>query len=1017
MNLQEYEQGGQALYAEFCEIVADLLRRALENEPGYRLQQIQHRAKGVASLRARLEQQDALGADAIETLRKDLAGCRVVFYTNNDVNRFATSGLLGDLFEIDWDRSKFHQPGPGAQDAEKLFQSYNYVVRLKDDRTGLVEYDRFKGLWCEVQVQTTLNHAWAEMAHDIIYKRPEIKGFGDRESAMIERRLGEVMRDHLLPAGYMFQKIASDVQRLMDGKELFDLGAVDAILNAPDNNERKDAAERLRDDVLPYYDDPQTEFPDIREKLKQAWLAAHDTATKSRETPFGNYPGAEPHDVAKVIADIFERYRYLDPEATYAVTRDLFIQTNDPDSRKHLTSLAEKLSAHTLQVWEKYGPIAQTRLAAALKAEENLDAMAPIAAAICGEILKPDITGTSSSSNTVTFHTGAVIYSEALAAARRDALDMLIQLAVAAPSEDDQRVAISNLFLAGSAPQHAAYSHDVTAMILDDSAYMLRALLPILTEKPMDVRQDYEARILRLWRRYHSLPDDLMSDANVAKAQAQLIDAIIALRDALNGDEEFVIFKTLVGFRSVFPHMWEDDGFDFKKDQRIRDERQDELLDSISAATWEVWKQRLGRAAAVQSNDGATFPPLIRFFQQIATRHPALGMDLLTDRDLLPRWTLDPIAIALFETEAREETKAALLAWAENGDYLPEIASTARFAKTVDRELVLRVAEISRDKTDEHACVVLLEAATRRFGDDKAFWRDEVFFPCLNMLRAAGNHRWIDYTWFSAQGDSLFADLGAEQRAAVLDAMAGAPTIDYHAEAILLPLARQDHIAVLEYFGRRIASAAEEGRELFDAVPFSFQEVNKALQPHPKDVLNALRRWNDADGVNARWQLSHFLSRVYPEFQSPLPETLTALINSADGDTLVFVTSILEGFEGRETLLPILRAILVSDAATDDIEETVSHVFHETGVMTGEFGAAQTYKAKADSIRPWLDDDSGRVRAFAEKEIRSLERAVAAETRRAQEEIALRRLDYGEPLGNDDKEGDQDDESPGDGDV
>ena len=949
-------------------------------------------------MRARLKQAGAIESEEIETVRKDLAGCRIVFYTNNDVNRFATSGLLGDLFEIDWDRSKFHQPGPGAEDAEKLFQSYNYVVRLKDDRTTLVEYDRFKGLWCEVQVQTTLNHAWAEMAHDIIYKRPEIKGFGDRDFAMIERRLGEVMRNHLLPAGYVFQKIASDVQRLMEGKALFDLGAVDAILSAPDNNERKDAAERLRDDILPYYDDPQTEFPDIREKLKQAWLAAHDTATKSRETPFGNYPGAEPHDVAKVIADILERYRYLDPEATYAAIRDLFVQTNNPDSRKHLIGLAEKLSAHTLQVWEKYGPIAQTRLANALKAEENLDAMAPIAATICGEILKPDITGTSSSSNTVTFHTGAIIYSDALAAARRNALDVLILLAVAAPSEDDQRLAISNLFIAGSGPQHGAYSNDVMAMILDDSAHLLHALQPILTQKPMDVRQDYEQRILHLWRRYRSLSDDLMRDAKVAKARTQLIDTIFALRDALNVDEEFVIFKTLVGFRSVFPHMWEDNGFDFRKDQRIRDQRQDELLDSISEETWGNWKQRLGRAAAVQSNDLATFPPLVRFFEQIARRHPTFGMNLLNDRDLLPYWTLAPLAVALLETDARVDAKAALLTWAEKGEFLPEIASTARFTKTVDRELVLRVVEISRDKTDQHACVMLLEAATRRFVDDKAFWRDKVFFPCLSTLHAAGNHRWIDYTWFSAQGDSLFADLSAAQRAALLDAMADAPTIDYHAEAILLPLARQDHIAVLEYFGRRIASAEEEGRELFDAVPFSFHEVNKALQSHPKDVLNALRRWNDADGVNARWQLSHFLSRVYPEFESPLPETLTALINGADGDTLAFVISLLEGFEGRETLLPILRAILASDAATDDIEKTVSLVFQETGMMTGEFGAAETYQAKADSIRSWLDDASGRVRAFAEKEIRSLERRVAAENRRAQEEIALRRLDYGEPL-------------------
>ena len=999
MNILEYESSGHALYAELCNVVAELLDRAIQNAEGFRLQQIQSRAKDPISLRARLAQVGAVESDEIETLRKDLAGCRIVFYTNNDVNRFATSGLLGDLFEIDWERSKFHQPGPGTQDAEKLFQSYNYVVRLKDDRTALVEYDRFKGLWCEVQVQTTLNHAWAEMAHDIIYKRPEIKGFGARESEMIERRLGEAMRDHLLPAGFIFQKIASDVQRLMEGKELFDLGAVDAILKAPDNNERKDAAERLRDDVLPYYDDPQTEFPDIREKLKQAWLTAHETTAKSRETPFGNYPGAEPHDVAKVIADILEQYRYLDPEATYAAIRDLFVQTNDPDSRKHLIGLAEKLSAHTLQVWEKYGPIAQTRLATALKTEDNLGAIGPIAAVICGEILKPDITGTSSSSNTVTFHTGAIIYSDALAAARRDAIDMLIQLAASAPSEDEQRLAISNLFIAGSGPQHAAYSNEVTSMILDDTAYMLRALQPILAQKPMDARQDYEQRILQLWRRYRSLPDNLSSDGKIAETQAQLIEAIMAIRDALNADEEFVIFKTLVGFRSVFPHMWEDDGFDFEKNQRIRDDRQDELLDTISEETWRNWKQRLGHAAAIQSNYGATFPPLFRFFEQIATRLPAFGLDLLIDRELLPHWTLAPLAVAVFDTDAREEAKESLLAWAENGDYLPEIASTTRFAKTVDRKLALRVAEIAREKEDEHACVILLEAATRRFADDKSFWRDEVFFPCLAMLHAAGNHRWIDCTWFSTQGDSLFADLSTAQRTELLEAMIGVPNIDYHAEAILLPLARQDHIAVLEYFGRRIAGTEEQGRAPFDAVPFSFHEVNKAFQLHPKDVLEALRRWNDADGVNTRWQLSHFLSRVYPEFESPLPETLTALINDADSDTLAFVVSLLEGFEGRETLLPILRAILASDAATDDIEKAVSHVFHETGVMTGEFGAAQTYQAKADSIRPWLDDSSERVRTFSEQEIRSLERRVAAENRRAQEEIALRRLDYDEPLG------------------
>ena len=114
MNILEYESSGHALYAELCNVVAELLDRAIQNAEGFRLQQIQSRAKDPISLRARLAQVGAVESDEIETLRKDLAGCRIVFYTNNDVNRFATSGLLGDLFEIDWERSKFHQPGPGT---------------------------------------------------------------------------------------------------------------------------------------------------------------------------------------------------------------------------------------------------------------------------------------------------------------------------------------------------------------------------------------------------------------------------------------------------------------------------------------------------------------------------------------------------------------------------------------------------------------------------------------------------------------------------------------------------------------------------------------------------------------------------------------------------------------------------------------------------------------------------------------------------------------------------------------
>lgn len=140
MNIDEYESGGRTLYAEFCETVAKLLEQAIQGTQEYRLQHIQSRAINPFSLRTRLEEENAIDSEEIETLRKDLTGCHILFYTNTDVNRLANSGLLRDLFDIDRKRSKIHQPGLDRQDARDLFQSWNYVVRLKGGRTALAEY-------------------------------------------------------------------------------------------------------------------------------------------------------------------------------------------------------------------------------------------------------------------------------------------------------------------------------------------------------------------------------------------------------------------------------------------------------------------------------------------------------------------------------------------------------------------------------------------------------------------------------------------------------------------------------------------------------------------------------------------------------------------------------------------------------------------------------------------------------------------------------------------------------------
>ena len=186
---------------------------------------------------------------------------------------------------------------------------------------------------------------------------------------------------------------------------------MNAALAAENNNDRYEALVQLKDEVLPHFDDLPEVFPEIRDKLKKTWLAAGRTKTVPHETPFGDFPGWEPHEVTAQIAEIVERYRYVDALETYAFIRDIYVQTSDPNSRDQLVTLAERLASHTLQIWQRYGPLVQVRLAEALSKEGDIASFAPIATTIASKILEPNITGTTPSSTAVMLHHAEWLYT------------------------------------------------------------------------------------------------------------------------------------------------------------------------------------------------------------------------------------------------------------------------------------------------------------------------------------------------------------------------------------------------------------------------------------------------------------------------------------------------------------------------------------------------------------------------------------------------------------------------------
>ncbi len=101
MRFSDYEREFHLRYAEFAQTVKQIIEKAIAAAGVPRPQSIQSRAKTAASLKARLEENGKLDSETVEQERKDLAGARLIFYTNTDADRFLSSHLLFDNFDVE----------------------------------------------------------------------------------------------------------------------------------------------------------------------------------------------------------------------------------------------------------------------------------------------------------------------------------------------------------------------------------------------------------------------------------------------------------------------------------------------------------------------------------------------------------------------------------------------------------------------------------------------------------------------------------------------------------------------------------------------------------------------------------------------------------------------------------------------------------------------------------------------------------------------------------------------------
>lgn len=94
----------------------------------------------------------------------DLAGVRVITFFPKTVE------AVGEVVRREFKVVEFSDKAALLDDDRLGYKSVHFLVRLAPKRLSLPEYSRYKDLVCELQIRTVLQHAWAEIEHDIQYK-------------------------------------------------------------------------------------------------------------------------------------------------------------------------------------------------------------------------------------------------------------------------------------------------------------------------------------------------------------------------------------------------------------------------------------------------------------------------------------------------------------------------------------------------------------------------------------------------------------------------------------------------------------------------------------------------------------------------------------------------------------------------------------------------------------------------------------------------------------------------------
>jgi hypothetical protein len=190
-----------------------------------------------------------------------------------------------------------------------------------------------------------------------------------------------------------------------------------------------------------------------------------------------------------------------------------------------------------------------------------------------------------------------------------------------------------------------------------------------------------------------------------------------------------------------------------------------------------------------------------------------------------------------------------------------------------------------------------------------------------------------------------------------------------------------------------LARKSENGsQEQVELVPVEFQGLEAVLSKDPQLAISKGLAWFAQDRAEFRFRGGSLLGRAFPTCTPEFAAALGELVK-AGGDTEAdFSLALLQNYLGSTSTDGVLKEIVSRFPHDDRKLSEVRSSLNSTGVasVSGEFGLAEAWQAKKESLTRWLTDERQAVKTFAEQHMAELDRMIVVERRRVEAERELR---------------------------